>query len=80
MMQGQEQLDMVRFDENRARVSDQILAGFRGKHVAWKADGTKVLASGETVEEVLASLDQQGVDPLTTVLDFIPNPASSYLG
>jgi hypothetical protein len=78
MLQGQE-IDTVQFDRNRAQVRPDTLKPFFGKHVAWNSDGTQVVASGDDVAEVLRHLDNQGIDPLTTVLDYIPDPDASYL-
>lgn len=46
------------------------LRALAGRHIAWRADGSDVLASDESPEALLAKLE--GVDPESYVLDFVP--------
>lgn len=43
------------------------------------AEGTEILTSGATVDEVFDRLEELGIDPLSTVTEFIFDPEVSYL-
>ncbi len=74
-----EPIDVVLFRRNRDKFPDERLGPYWGKQVAWSADGTRVLASGETHEELYATLRSLGIDPTRVVVEFINDPNVSYL-
>ena len=46
----------------------ELLEQFAGKFVAWSPDGTRVLASADTVEGLFAVVEEKGLDPDEMVL------------
>lgn len=44
----------------------------RGKYVAWTMDGTRVLASADTMKEVIAEADRLGLARDECVFDYVP--------
>lgn len=44
--------DLRNFYENQQRIPKELLFAHAGQHVAWSPDGTRILASGKTEEEV----------------------------
>lgn len=63
-------LDAQHFENRRNFPADE-LAKYAGRHIAWSWDGTRVLASGETVDAVEEQLQIQGVDPVRVVFDYV---------
>jgi hypothetical protein len=68
------------FNQNRAAWPPERLAGFVNQHIAWSADGTQILASGTTWEEVEDKLRAAGVNPNQAVFEYVPDPDVAYLG
>jgi hypothetical protein len=67
-------VDLRLFDENRSRFPAAQLLAYAGKHVAWSPDGTRILASGATREEVDDNLEAVGVHFSLVVHDYIDSP------
>jgi hypothetical protein len=65
---------LARFDENRRQVPAEYLRGYWGKQVAWNAEGTQIVASGDTHEEVLGQLRAAGILLSQVVLDYVDDP------
>ncbi len=64
---------------NRPRFPKDELVKYRGRWVAFSADGCRIVASGETVqllEEQLAALDQDGQ---RVVLEWVAGPEDDSL-
>jgi hypothetical protein len=57
--------------ENRRKFPPQELARYAGRFIAWSWDGTHILASGNSIEEVEAALKAEGTDPAYTVGDYV---------
>ncbi len=74
-----EPIDVLLFRRNRDQFPDEQLEPYWGKQVAWSGDGTRILAGGETHEELYATLRSLGIDPCSVVVEFIPDPNVSYL-
>lgn len=53
--------DPVKFDANRWKIPPEQLLPYAGLHVAWNPEGTKILASGKTREQVYEALESQGI-------------------
>jgi len=65
--------------ENRRNFPPEELLKFAGKHVAWSLDGARILASGDTMEEVEERLLAAGIDPSRVVGDYVDPPDAIYL-
>jgi hypothetical protein len=63
--------------ESRRRFPPEELEKHAGKHVAWSFDGTRILASGQSIEEVIANLEAAGIDPHRVLHDYIDEPGVS---
>lgn len=72
-------LDVVTFNRNREAFPAEELAKYRGPHVAWSLDGTRIVADGATYEAMRDRLRESGVDPRCVVDSFIPDPDVSYV-
>ena len=59
---------------NRARFSEQELALYYGKEVAWSLDGTRIVASGDDPRQVCAAVQQAGLRSDEVVLAYVPFP------
>jgi hypothetical protein len=53
--------DISQFDKNRAEFPLDELAKYAGKHVAFSPDGTRILASGESMDDVCRKLEVLGI-------------------
>ncbi|MCI0403305.1 MAG: hypothetical protein L0212_07265 [Acidobacteria bacterium] len=56
-----EPIDTVKFDENQRKIPPEDLLPYAGLHVAWNAEGTKILATGTSTEELDQALAAQGI-------------------
>jgi hypothetical protein len=62
------------FNENQNKIPLEYLIPYDGKHVAWSADGTQILVSGDSLEEVEQQLTGAGIEPSQVVLGFVDIP------
>jgi hypothetical protein len=53
--------DLRFYDENRSKFPPEELLKYAGKHVAFSPDGTRVLASGDDIDEVVDKLAAAGI-------------------
>jgi hypothetical protein len=60
------------FEANQRNIQPEYLEPFRGKQVAWSFDGTRIVASGDTDEDVSAELARLGIDPERVVFSYVP--------
>jgi hypothetical protein len=58
----QREIDMVLYARNRRTIPLDTLACYAGQWVAFSADGTRVVASGNTIDELDANLQAAGID------------------
>jgi hypothetical protein len=63
--------DLGVYEENRRKFPLDELAKYYGQHVAFSPDGTRILMSGDTMEEVEEKLIAAGIDPSQVVGAFI---------
>ena len=63
----------------RWRFPPEELLQYAGQYVAWSLDGTHILASADTEEELEQKLVATGVDPSQVVGEFFPNAESVLL-
>ena len=73
-----EPIDVLLYRRNRDQFPDELLEPYWGKQVAWSADGTRVVSSGDDLQQLYARLTALGVHPTEVVDEFIPDPNVSY--
>jgi hypothetical protein len=66
--------DLSRFNENRSRFPPEDLLPYAGQHVAWSADGTRILAFGADMNEVERKLIAAGIAPNSVVFGYVDPP------
>lgn len=71
--------DLSRYQENRNKFPAEELAKYVGKHVAFSPDGTRILASADTWEELDAVLEAAGIPLGQAVHAYIDPPDVSYI-
>ncbi|MBI1918660.1 MAG: hypothetical protein HYS12_28535 [Planctomycetes bacterium] len=71
-------IDVLLFRRNRDQFPDEQLQPFWGKQVAWSADGTRIIASGDDHKQLYERLAALDVRPTEVVDEFIPDPNVSY--
>ena len=62
----------LEYRNNRARLPRAELAKYQGTWVAFSADGRRIVANGETVEQVEQKLATQGENGQNVVLEWLP--------
>jgi hypothetical protein len=67
-------LDLGTYQKNRRNFPHEQLIPYEGKQVAFNVEGTRILASGDTVEEVFDQLAEAGIDSDQVVISFIDPP------
>lgn len=68
------------FHQNRNNFPPDELAKYAGQYVAFSGDGTRILASGDTMEAVEEKLVAAGIDPSQVVGSYVEEPGVSFLG
>lgn len=71
--------DLSRYHENRNKLSLELMAKYAGKYVAISPDGTRIIASGDTEEEMEANVLAAGIHPSQVVGDYIDEPGVSWI-
>jgi glucose/arabinose dehydrogenase len=71
--------DLSRFHENWNKFPHEELAKYWGKQVAVSPDGTRIVASADTLEELDAALDAMGIHFSQVVHCYIHLPDVSYI-
>ena len=69
-----EPADLGHYEENRSKFPLDELAKYAGKHVAFSPDGTRIVASGDSVEELEANLIAAGINPNQVVGSYVDPP------
>ena len=67
-------MDLGTYTKNRRNFPLDQLIPYEGKQVAFNVEGTRVLASGDTLEEVFDQLAAAGIDSDQVVFSFIEPP------
>src|SRR3954451_2138257 len=70
-------IDMARFQANLRKIDPTILTPFIGKHIAWHADATEIVASGDSYEDLFDQLDRLGISVYQIVHDYVDDPSVS---
>lgn len=60
------------FFENRHKFPLDELNKYSGKHIAWSWDGTRIVASADSLEALFKALDDAGIPISHVVGDYIP--------
>jgi hypothetical protein len=63
--------DLINYEVNRRDFSLTELARYAGLHVGFSLDGTRIVASGKTIEELEQNLAAAGFDPARVVHSYI---------
>jgi hypothetical protein len=66
-------MDARRFNENRGRFPPQELARYAGQYVAWRPDGTSIIASSAEERDIDQAVRAAGFDPSEVVVSFVPS-------
>jgi hypothetical protein len=62
------------YEQNRAKFPLEELAKYAGQYVAFSMDGTRILASADTMEAVEEKLVAAGINPNRVVGSYIDGP------
>ena len=71
--------DLSHFHENRIKFPPEELAKYWSKQEAVSPDGTRIVASGDTLEELDAALDAAGIHFSQVVHCYVHLPDVSYI-
>jgi glucose/arabinose dehydrogenase len=71
--------DLRNYEENRRKFPLDELAKHWGKHVAFSADGTRIVASGDSFDAVLDQLQAAGIHFSQVVHSYIDSPDASRI-
>lgn len=71
--------DLSHYEENRSKFPLDELAKYRGKHVAFSPDGTRIVASADSWEELDHVLEAAGIDVSQVVHSYILPPDVSLI-
>ena len=74
-----EPLDLSQYEANRSKFPPDELAKYWGKQVAFSPDGRRIVASGDTGEELDAALDAAGIPSDRVVYSYIDPPDESWI-
>ena len=67
-------IDGQKFIENRNRFPGEEYLKYGGQYIAWSLDGTRILASGKTAEELDENLRALGISPSDTLDEYVDPP------
>jgi hypothetical protein len=67
------------FNINRNKVPAEEILKYSGMEVAWKQDGTQIIAGAKTFEELVAKIESLGIDPSQVVFSYVPTDDESLL-
>jgi hypothetical protein len=69
-----EPIDTVAWRKQRNLFAPDQLKPYWGKCVAWSADGTRVVASGDSWDALYDELERLGIHPGSVVGEYIDGP------
>ena len=72
-------LDLGTYQNNRCAIPPEQLLPYAGRHAAWNLEGTRILASGDTIEEVADQLEAAGIDAGQVVFSYVDSADESSL-
>jgi hypothetical protein len=71
--------DLSHYQENRNKFPPEELAKYAGKHVAFSPDGTRIVASADTWEELDVSVEAAGIPPSQVVHEYVDPPDEIWI-
>jgi hypothetical protein len=71
--------DLSHFHDNWNKFPPEELAKYWGKQVAVSPDGKRIVASGDTLEELDAALETVGIHFSQVVTCYVDLPGASYI-
>jgi hypothetical protein len=71
--------DLSHFHENISKFPPEEYFKYAGKCVAYSPDGLRIVASGDSWEELFADLDAKGIDGSQVVSAFLDPPGVSCI-
>ena len=71
--------DLSHYEENRSKFPLDELAKYGGKYVAFSPDGTRIVASGDSFDEVIERLAAAGIHFSQVVHSYIDPPDVSRI-
>ena len=71
--------DLRHYEENRSKFPLDELAKYWGKHVAFSPDGKRIVASGDSFDEVIERLEAAGIHFSQVVHSYIDPPDVSRI-
>jgi Family of unknown function (DUF5678) len=71
--------DLSEYERNRSKFPPEELLKYAGKHIAFSLDAKRILASGDTMEEVEEKLRAAGIDPSQVVGSYVMPPDTALL-
>ena len=72
--------DLSTFARARREIPLEIAQKYGGKHVAWDLSGARIVASGDSMQEVEQELNRQGLDVCDIVFDYIDPHDKAWIG
>ncbi len=67
------------FDENCRHIPQEELDKYLGRHVAYSWDGTRIVASGCNIDELVRNIEAAGLDPSRVVWAYVDSGEESNL-
>ncbi len=64
-------MDMQQFNKNRSQFPVEELEKYAGKYVAWSPDGTRIIASADSLSDLAAVVQASPFDPKECVLSSV---------
>jgi len=71
--------DVSHYHENRNNLSLELMTKYAGKYVALSPDGTRIIASGDTEEEMEANVLAAGIHPSQVVGTYVDEPGTTLI-
>jgi hypothetical protein len=72
-------VDIVLYRRNRDKFLEEQLEPYWGKQVAFSGDGTRIVAAGDSHEDLDRRLRELGVDFGSVVFEYIDYPGEIHL-
>lgn len=66
--------DLSRYVENRSKFPLDELAKYGGKHIAFNLDATRIVASGDSFDEVAENVQEAGIPVNQVVFSYVDSP------
>ncbi len=67
------------FFENRRKFPEAELMKYAGKHIAWSWDGSQIVASADSMQELHEQVNALGLDSSRVVYSYVDRPDAIYV-